>query len=67
MNPDRTAKETLYFCIPKNNWLSLPKEIIAVYLRITQNTYTPAAVTDCSNGKNVDLPLGFKGNKKGYT
>jgi hypothetical protein len=61
-NSVRTAKKTLHFKITKINWLTLFKEIIAVY---TENHTKPInikwTVTDFLSRWYIYLPLGFRG------
>jgi hypothetical protein len=61
-NSVRTAKKTLHFTITKIYWLTLFKEIIAVYSENhTKLIYTKCIVTDNKSGWDIQLPLGFKG------
>jgi hypothetical protein len=47
-NPVRTSKRTPYFTITKINWLTLFKEIIAVYSENhAKPINTKCSITDC--------------------
>jgi hypothetical protein len=63
-NPVRTSKRTPHFTITKINWLTLFKEIIAVY---SENHATPVntkcSITDRQSWWFIYLPLGLKGLK----
>jgi hypothetical protein len=58
----RTSKRTPHFTITKINWLTLFKEIIAVY---SENHTKPinikCSITDCQSRWFILLPLGLKG------
>jgi hypothetical protein len=60
-NSVRTSKRTPHFTITKINWLTLFKEIIAVY---TENHKKPIdtkyGVTDYESRWDIHLPLGSK-------
>jgi hypothetical protein len=60
-NPVRTSKRTPHFTITKINWLTLFKEIIAVY---SENHTKPInkkfSITDCQSRQFIYLPLGLK-------
>jgi uncharacterized protein YktB (UPF0637 family) len=60
-NSVRTAKKTPHFTITKINWLTLFKEIIAVY---TEN-YTEPINTLC--GQNAELLIVKAGGLYSYT
>jgi hypothetical protein len=61
-NSVRTAKKTPHFTITKTNWLTLFKEIIAVYSKNhIRPINTKCRATDCWSRWCTYLPLGFKG------
>jgi hypothetical protein len=63
-NPVRTSKRTPHFTITKINWLTLFKEIIAVYSENhAKPISTKCSITDCQCRWFIYLPLGLKGNK----
>jgi hypothetical protein len=60
-NSVRTAKKTRHFTITKISWLTLFKEIIAVYSEnYTKPVSIKCRVTDCWTRRDIQLPLGFK-------
>jgi hypothetical protein len=62
-NSARTAKETPHFTITKINWLTLFKEIIAVYSENhTRPTNTKFSIADCFCRWYISqmVPFGFK-------
>jgi hypothetical protein len=61
-NPVRTSKRTPHFTITKINWLTLFKEIIAIYSENgTKSINTTLSVTDCRSRWYIQLPLSLKG------
>jgi hypothetical protein len=61
-NSVRTTKKTQHFTITKINWLTLFKEIVAVYSENhTKPINTKWRVIDCRSRWEIYLPLGIKG------
>jgi hypothetical protein len=62
-NPVRTSKRTPHFTITKINWLTLFKEIAAVYSESYMkfiDTVGYTRVTDCYSRWDMWLPLALK-------
>jgi hypothetical protein len=67
-NSVRTSKRTPHFTITKINWLTLFKEIIAVYIEnYTKPINTKYNITDCQSRWFIYLPLGFNTAHEIYT
>jgi hypothetical protein len=63
----RTSKRTPHFTITNINWLTLFKEIFAVYSENhTKPINTKYSITDCQSRWFIKLPLGLKGLIKMY-
>jgi hypothetical protein len=61
-NSVRTSKRTPHFTITKINWLTLFKEIIAVYSENhAEPIHTKRSITDCQSRWFIYLPLSLKG------
>jgi hypothetical protein len=61
-NPVRTSKRTPHFTITKINWLTLFKEIIAVYSENhAKPINTKCSITDCRIRWFIYLPLNLRG------
>jgi hypothetical protein len=57
-NPVRTSERTPHFTITKINWLTLFKEIIAVYSENhTKHINTKLIVTDCQSRWHIGLKV----------
>jgi hypothetical protein len=70
-NSVRTSKRTPHFTITKINWLTLFKEIIAVYAENhAKSVNKKCSVTNCKISWYTWLPFGFKrlthGNPSNY-
>jgi hypothetical protein len=60
-NSVRTSKRTPNFTITKINFLTLFKEIIAVYSENhAKPTNTKCSITDCQSRWSIYLPLGLE-------
>jgi hypothetical protein len=67
MNPVRTSKRTPHFTITEINWLTLFKEMVAVYSENhAKPINTKCSFTDCQNSCFILLPLGPKGLNRRY-
>jgi hypothetical protein len=68
-NSVRTSKRTPHFTIRKINWLTLFKEIIAVYIEKHKKLMnTKCRITNYESRLDIYLPLFFKGLKQiGHT
>jgi hypothetical protein len=61
-----TSKRTQHFTITKIKWLTLFKEIIAVYSENhAKPINTKCSITDCQSRWFIQLPLGLKGLRSG--
>jgi hypothetical protein len=61
-NSVRTSKRTPHVTITEINWLTLFKEIIAVYSENhTKPTDTKYSITDCQDSQDIQFPACFKG------
>jgi hypothetical protein len=61
-NSARTSKRTRHFTITSINFLTLFKEIIAVYSENhAKPINTKCSITDCQSRWFIHLQLGFKG------